>query len=634
MKFNNLKGKKVFVTGGSGVIGRELLPKLIDSGAIVFSGDLKPAPSEYIGKLLFREGDLNSLTQQEFDDFSPEILIHLAAAFERSLESDDFFEPNFTHNLQLTQHIFELSKNSKSVSRVIYASSYLVYDSQLYLGKTAIDTSTELNEQSLISPRNLVGLSKYYGERQLEFLSPNSEGKLQWAAIRIFRGFGKNSNCVISRWVRDLIQGNEIEVYGLESSFDYIYSEQTAEALLRVANQDDAKGVFNLGSGLSTPILDIVKLLREEFPEAKIRYDNREVKLEKSRASIEKLNQTINWVPNKSIKDSIKEIIEHEKKITRFIPTPGILVSSSGNKVPLVESLIEEMRWEARSRRIVLADNNSDVLTNQLDYSFIEFPETTSENYHKILSILKKEDIKYVIPTRDGELPFYAKHKSEFRKSGIVVMVADTETIEICHDKLLFYKTLSSFRLPVIPTLVNLNEVSSQTQSRFVVKDRFGSGSKSIGLNLDYSSAISHSRSLQNAIFQPYIEGKEFSVDVYASVSSNIESIFVRERQLILDGESAISKIVSDPEIDALVSEIVLKLKIVGHAVIQIIKSEGNLNIVECNPRLGGASTLALHAGAFTFLKLINENEPIKIVIPERVIQSRSLTRVKKDLFT
>ena len=108
----------------------------------------------------------------------------------------------------------------------------------------------------------------------------------------------------------------------------------------------------------------------------------------------------------------------------------------------------------------------------------------------------------------------------------------------------------------------------------------------------------------------------------------------MRERQLILDGESAISKIVSDPEIDALVSEIVLKLKIVGHAVIQIIKSEGNLNIVECNPRLGGASTLALHAGAFTFLKLINENEPIKIVIPERVIQSRSLTRVKKDLFT
>ena len=40
MKFNNLKGKKVFVTGGSGVIGKELLPKLIDSGAIVFSGDL------------------------------------------------------------------------------------------------------------------------------------------------------------------------------------------------------------------------------------------------------------------------------------------------------------------------------------------------------------------------------------------------------------------------------------------------------------------------------------------------------------------------------------------------------------------------------------------------------------------
>ena len=64
---NNLVGKRIFVSGGSGVIGQELLPKLLASGATVFSGDLKPAPIELLGKVIFREGDLNTLTQEEFD---------------------------------------------------------------------------------------------------------------------------------------------------------------------------------------------------------------------------------------------------------------------------------------------------------------------------------------------------------------------------------------------------------------------------------------------------------------------------------------------------------------------------------------------------------------------------------------
>jgi nucleoside-diphosphate-sugar epimerase len=36
-----MKNKKVFVSGGAGVIGRELIPKLVKMGAIVLVGDLK-----------------------------------------------------------------------------------------------------------------------------------------------------------------------------------------------------------------------------------------------------------------------------------------------------------------------------------------------------------------------------------------------------------------------------------------------------------------------------------------------------------------------------------------------------------------------------------------------------------------
>ena len=42
-----MRNKKVFISGGAGVIGRELISLLIRAEAEVFVGDLKPCPSEF-----------------------------------------------------------------------------------------------------------------------------------------------------------------------------------------------------------------------------------------------------------------------------------------------------------------------------------------------------------------------------------------------------------------------------------------------------------------------------------------------------------------------------------------------------------------------------------------------------------
>ena len=70
-----MKNKKVFVSGGAGVIGRELISLLINEGADIFVGDLIPCPENFKGKVKYRQGDLNHLTKQEIEDFSPEIFL-------------------------------------------------------------------------------------------------------------------------------------------------------------------------------------------------------------------------------------------------------------------------------------------------------------------------------------------------------------------------------------------------------------------------------------------------------------------------------------------------------------------------------------------------------------------------------
>ena len=127
-----MKNKRVFVSGGAGVIGRELIPILIDEGATVLVGDLQPIPDSYPKNVIYRRGDLNHLTQQDLNAFDPQIFIHLAATFERSEESYSHWEENFTHNLSLSHHLFSLVRNTPSIERVVNASSYLIYDKSLY----------------------------------------------------------------------------------------------------------------------------------------------------------------------------------------------------------------------------------------------------------------------------------------------------------------------------------------------------------------------------------------------------------------------------------------------------------------------------------------------------------------------
>jgi carbamoyl-phosphate synthase large subunit len=47
-----MKNKRVFVSGGAGVIGQQIVPKLIALGAIVYVGDLKPRPAGFPGQVI------------------------------------------------------------------------------------------------------------------------------------------------------------------------------------------------------------------------------------------------------------------------------------------------------------------------------------------------------------------------------------------------------------------------------------------------------------------------------------------------------------------------------------------------------------------------------------------------------
>lgn len=303
----------VFVSGGAGVIGDALVKKLHAKGANLFVGDLKERPRDWPRDIVYRQGDLNTITKQELLAFRPAAYFHLAATFERTTESYEFWDENFHHNILLSHHLMDCLKDSETLKRIIFASSYLIYDPHLYRFKTPPKSPCSLSENSPISPRNLCGMAKLLHEQELAFLNSFKNGQMTAISARIFRSFGRNSRDVISRWIRALEKNETLTVYNPEGAFDFIFADDVAEGLIRLGEQC-VRGIVNLGKGHARAIQDVLDILKGQYPEMKMQIESSDIPFEASQANMEHFQKVTSWLPEHTLEDAIAKIIAYEKK--------------------------------------------------------------------------------------------------------------------------------------------------------------------------------------------------------------------------------------------------------------------------------------------------------------------------------
>jgi carbamoyl-phosphate synthase large subunit len=609
--------KRIFISGGAGVIGQEMVRRLaaFDADLQVLVGDLKPRPADFPAQFTYRQGDLNFLTEQEIAAFAPEVFIHLAATFERSAETYGFWEENFQHNVRLSHHLMTVVKDLPSLRRVVFASSYLIYDPALYTFAEVPIQPRSLREDDPILPRNLTGMAKLAHEIELRFIQQFRAAQFSTVCPRIYRGYGRNGRDVISRWVRMLLAGEEITVYGAESFFDYLYAADTAEGLLRLAAAESVAGIINLGTGKARRVADVVEVLKANFPELKAKYVASDIPFEASQADTTAWQQVIDWLPPTTLAQAIPEIIAFEQARLDATAAPQgrpghILISSLAAKVPLAEAVKNAARRLHPELKAIGGDLNAACLGRHFTDGFWQMPATTDANLPNIIAYCQEHGIAHVIPTRDGELAFWSRHQEALATAGITVLVSGPAAVERCFDKLLFAQFGEQQGLPVIPTKASLYELPGYDQpgASFVVKARHGAGSLQMGLNLSQVDALAHARTLQEPIFQPFIVGREISVDAYVARDGRVHGLVPRTRDVVVRGESQVTTTILDPALTARLTAIIEKLGLYGPLVLQaIIAPDGQLHLIECNCRFGGASTLGIAAGVDSFFWFLQE---------------------------
>ena len=602
------RDKNVFISGGNGVIGKELVSMLSKMGANLFVGDLKPRPDFWPKEIRYRQGDLNYISRKEIDSFKPHYFFHLAATFERSTENYDFWHENHHHNVLLGTHLMTIFKDCPTLEKVINCSSYLIYEPELYYFDGPAKAAKSLNELDTIYPRNLTGAAKLNHEIELRFLDEFRNKQFKSVSARIFRSYGKNSRDIISRWIRALLVGEQLTVYHKEGLFDYIYAGDVARGLIKLATKD-CEGIYNLGSGKARSVADILSILKIHFPEMTFVEIKKDLPYEGSEANIQKLISATGWKPTIELEDAIPLMIKHEKKYgysDEFeIEESNVLITSISDKIPLYHSVQQAISKLGTNNKVHVADINPECIGALVSDYFWKMPKIENLENEQIINYCTSNNIKLIIPTRDHELLFWSKRKVALAEHNISVMVSDPEVIHLCYDKLEFYMNSTTDGFPLIETSLDISAIDCEF---YVVKERYGAGAKSVGLRLSKEEALNHAKVLKDPIFQPYIEGTEISVDIFSNQSGQCKGIVSRTRDLVIGGESQVTSTYFDEDLEILSKAFVNHLKIKGHAVLQLFRlQDGGYKIIECNPRFGGASTLSIACGLDSFYWAILE---------------------------
>ena len=135
---NFYKGKKVLVTGHTGFKGSWMCKVLTNMGAEVAGYSLNPPTNPSLFEIAEIEKDIKSYIRDirdlkklkaVFDEFQPEIVLHLAA---QPIVRDSYKDPVYTYetNVMGTVNILECVRNSESVKSFLNVTTDKVYENK------------------------------------------------------------------------------------------------------------------------------------------------------------------------------------------------------------------------------------------------------------------------------------------------------------------------------------------------------------------------------------------------------------------------------------------------------------------------------------------------------------------------
>jgi len=289
---------KILVTGAGGFVGAAVVREAVRGGHEVF-GTVRPGGSD--ARLVdiashFRliSTDLRNPAQvtATMRELRPDAVVHVAWS---GVNNRDRLERlQITDNIEASCHLLEASVEA-GVSKFVGLGSQGEYG----------PFDRKITEQDLPSPTTLYGASKlavHYLTRQLA-----AQAGISYAWMRLFSAYGPRDNPVwlIPSLIQEMLAGRRPKTTLGEQSWDYLFIDDIANAIVAVSTSGTAEGTFNLGSGRPIRVRSVIEKIRDLIaPQMQLVFGEIPYRADQvwhMEADIARLRTEVGWVPNTDI---------------------------------------------------------------------------------------------------------------------------------------------------------------------------------------------------------------------------------------------------------------------------------------------------------------------------------------------
>jgi len=296
---------KILITGGVGFIGKYLVEHFAKIHTVLVYDDLsnsteKDSDHVVTKGAMFCKGDI--LNFEELCKFSKgvDIVIHLAA---KSDVSESVIHPEMTNkvNVEGTKNILQCCIQNK-IKKIIFASSAAVYGDC---------KDNPINEDSDTHPLSPYGQSKLDAENIIQ--NTCKQNNINYVILRMFNVYGKGQNDqyagVITKFLQNIAHKKPIIIYGDgKQKRDFVSIYDVVDAF-DYAISSKKNGIYNIASGRSLSINELVEIICAKLEKQKIIYKNKKQgDIQNSIADISLSKNELKFSAKRKLEDEISSI--------------------------------------------------------------------------------------------------------------------------------------------------------------------------------------------------------------------------------------------------------------------------------------------------------------------------------------
>ncbi len=281
--------ERVLLTGGSGFVGRRYVQFLRDKGADVL------APGR----------DALDVSAGSFPDASVDWVIHLAG---RTFVPASWSEPADFYRVNVLGTVNVLEYCRRTRARLIYVSGYCY----------GIPESLPIPETAQLKPNNPYAFSKWAAEEACRFCFECLQTPVMIVRPFNIYGPGQSASFLIPHIVQQAIDpaAAAIVVEDDTPRRDYVHLDDVVSAIESLRNNPKPGAVFNIGSGESSSVAEVVETVRSVANVSKplVSRGNRRVNdVPDVIADITAIRDATGWLPSITLQDGLRDVVAHAR---------------------------------------------------------------------------------------------------------------------------------------------------------------------------------------------------------------------------------------------------------------------------------------------------------------------------------